>query len=64
MKPKLMGRRYATCRRHASVALDHMIARPVFVWNADDQPDKRCHCGNQARFFLIELDTNPEETEK
>jgi hypothetical protein len=62
VKTKTLGRRYAACRRHAALALDHMIGRPVLVRNADPDPHKMsCSCGNRARFLLIELDDPDQE---
>lgn len=50
---------YAACAEHASVALDALDGRNVSVRKVvnDDDPGAtayHCHCGREARFFLLQ----------
>lgn len=50
--------RFAVCREHADEALEMMTGKNAQIRGVRQDPMYRCHCGAQARWFLIELDMN------
>lgn len=61
-----MRKSYAVCHKHSDVALDHVLGSIVHVRDVTKEVGDMtftCHCGEEAAYFLLEVDMDRAVTE-